>query len=58
MAAVDRPVRAIVTTRVRRRPTRSPMCPKISPPSGRATNPTANVANESSVATVGSVPLP
>jgi hypothetical protein len=30
------------------------MCPKTSPPIGRATKPIANVANDSSVATVGS----
>ena len=54
IAAVAIPVRAIVTISVSRRPTRSPMWPKIRPPIGRATKPIAKVANESSVATVGS----
>ncbi len=41
----------MVNARVRLRPTRSPMCPKSSPPSGRATKPTANVAKASMVPT-------
>ena len=35
------------------RPCRSPKWPKTAPPMGRATNPTATVANEASVAASG-----
>ena len=44
----------IVMIRVRLRPTRSPMWPKIRPPTGRATKPIAKVAKASRVPTTGS----
>ncbi|KAF1051186.1 MAG: hypothetical protein GAK34_01604 [Delftia tsuruhatensis] len=40
---VDTPMIISVTTRMLLRPTRSPKCPKITPPSGRVTKPTAKV---------------
>ncbi len=49
--AVATPMISIVNARLRLRPIRSPMCPNTSPPIGRMTNPTANVANASSVPT-------
>src|SRR5688572_7086480 len=42
MAKVARPIIVNVITSVVFRPLRSPMWPKTSPPTGRATNPTAN----------------
>ena len=45
-----------VTTSTLLRPSLSPKWPKTTPPSGRATNPTAYVANASSVPTSGSKP--
>ena len=52
---VATPMISMVATRVFFRPIRSPMCPKIRPPTGRATKPTAKVANASSVPTAGSL---
>jgi hypothetical protein len=54
MANVARPMSRSVRTSMFLRPSRSPKCPKTTPPSGRATNPTANVAKASSVPTSGS----
>ena len=45
---------SIVTTSIFLRPIRSPKCPKMKPPSGRVTNPAANVANAIMVPTSGS----
>jgi len=59
MRKVATPMIIMVATSVFLRPTRSPMCPKISPPTGRATNPAAKVAKvakASSVPTAGSAP--
>ena len=42
---------SIVSARLRLRPIRSPMWPNTTPPIGRMTNPTANVANASRVPT-------
>ena len=42
---------SMVSARLRLRPIRSPMWPNTIPPTGRMTNPTANVANASSVPT-------
>ena len=44
--AEEMPITSSVTINVALRPIRSPQCPKIAAPSGRATNPTAYVANE------------
>jgi hypothetical protein len=49
MAPVERPMTSVVTIKVSRRPMRSPRWPKITPPSGRTTKPTPNVANAISV---------
>jgi hypothetical protein len=49
--AVATPMISIVNARLRLRPTRSPIWPNTSPPMGRMTNPTAKVANASSVPT-------
>ena len=54
MIPVDTPMISVVRISVSRRPIRSPMCPKTTPPSGRNTNPTPNVANAVSVPTAGS----
>lgn len=51
-ATVEAPVSS-ETTRTGRRPRRSPMCPNSTEPSGRATNPTPNVANAASVPASG-----
>ena len=56
MRNVAPPMISSVTTRTVLRPFRSPKCPKTMPPSGRATNPTAAVANARSVPTAGSKP--
>jgi hypothetical protein len=40
------PITSSVTIGVALRPIRSPQCPKIAAPTGRATNPTGVVANE------------
>jgi hypothetical protein len=47
-------IRVSVATRVALRPIRSPRCPKMIAPSGRARNPTKNVENASSVPASGS----
>ncbi len=49
--AVAMPMMSMVSARLRLRPIRSPMWPNTNPPTGRMTNPTANVANASSVPT-------
>ena len=54
MRNVATPMITKVRTRTVLRPVRSPKCPKTMPPIGRATKPTAYVANESSVPTSGS----
>ena len=46
----------IVKTSSFLRPTRSPKWPKMAAPTGRATNPTKNVVNESIVPMNGSEP--
>jgi hypothetical protein len=51
MSAVATPINSIVSARVCRRPIRSPMCPKTSPPTGRITKPTAKVTKLSIVPT-------
>ena len=45
-----------VMVRTRRRPIRSPRAPKNSPPMGRTTNATPNVANVASMAVTGLLP--
>ncbi|PAK24650.1 hypothetical protein CJD44_21260 [Streptomyces sp. alain-838] len=42
------------STSIDLRPSRSPKCPKIAPPTGRATNAMANVDRDSSVPVSGS----
>lgn len=42
---VATPMRMMVSIMAGRRPYLSPMCPTTTPPSGRATKPTAKVAN-------------
>lgn len=49
--AVATPIITMVIASVRLRPMRSPMCPKTTPPIGRTTKPTANVAKDSRVPT-------
>ena len=51
ISAVETPISTRVTMSVALRPIRSPQCPKIAAPIGRAANPTKYVANDSSVAT-------
>src|ERR1700733_1553333 len=46
------PINTMVRARLRLRPIRSPIWPKTNPPTGRITNPTANVANASNVPSV------
>ncbi len=48
------PISSSVTTSTVLRPLRSPKCPKMIPPSGRATNATALVVSASRVALSGS----
>lgn len=55
MRNVATPIVMSETTSVALRPTESPKCPKMSEPTGRARNATANVTSESSSATVGFV---
>jgi hypothetical protein len=52
---VATPMISMVATRVFFLPMRSPMCPKIRPPTGLATKPTAKVAKASRVPVAGSV---
>ena len=54
MTPVTAPIITTVIRRHARRPIRSPRCPKMIPPSGRATKPTANEANAAAVATTAS----
>ena len=54
MRNVAPPMISRVITRTVLRPDLSPKWPKTMPPSGRATKPTAAVANASSVPTAGS----
>ena len=54
IAAVATPMISSEITSIDLRPTRSPKWPKMMPPSGRATKPTAKVANAASVPAVGS----
>jgi hypothetical protein len=54
MRKVAPPTRSSVVMRTFFRPIRSPKWPKNRPPSGRAMNPTPNVANATSVPTAGS----
>ena len=49
IAKVASPMRMSDATKTGLRPTLSPRCPPMMPPSGRATNPTPSVANESRV---------
>lgn len=51
IAAVDRPIPITVTSSVTLRPSRSPIAPNTSPPSGRNRKPTAKLAKEDSCAT-------
>jgi hypothetical protein len=46
---VANPIMSRVTTSMGLRPMRSPKCPNIAPPNGRATKPTPKVAKESKV---------
>ena len=50
---VTPPMRRRVITSIDLRPIRSPKCPKTTPPIGRATKATPNVANDASVAASG-----
>ncbi|MCI1748345.1 MAG: hypothetical protein LKI24_09760 [Acidipropionibacterium sp.] len=56
MSAVAPPIPKIVIIRTERLPTLSPRVPKMIPPTGRATNPMAKVANELMIATHGFSP--
>ena len=56
MPTVATPIRITVSSIAGRRPTRSPMCPMTTPPSGRAMNPTAKVAKAASSAPIGTSP--
>src|SRR3954447_11943210 len=49
MQNVATPMITSVSTSIDLRPSRSPKCPNTTPPSGRATNPTAYVPNAASV---------
>ena len=51
MSVVAAPIISSATTSAFLRPMRSPKCPKMMPPIGRATKPTANVLKEASSAT-------
>jgi hypothetical protein len=53
---VARPIIISVVTSMVLRPRRSPKCPKITPPSGRAKNPMANEPNEAILDRNGSSP--
>ena len=53
MSVVAVPIISSAVTSATLRPARSPKCPKITPPIGRATKPTANVLNDASCATKG-----
>ncbi|SLH24045.1 Uncharacterised protein [Mycobacteroides abscessus subsp. abscessus] len=55
-AKVAAPISSSATTSIFLRPIRSPKCPMTMPPSGRATKPTAKVANDRMVASQGSTP--
>ena len=57
IAAVPTPMISRVRISIFLRPIRSPKWPKISPPTGRARNPTANVANAANWAAGPSSPL-
>lgn len=54
MQPVPTPIRTTVTSSIRRLPYLSPMWPNSAAPTGRATNPTANVANDANVPASGS----
>lgn len=54
MRTVLTPISISVTTSVALRPIRSPKCPKIAAPKGRATKPRKKVEKERSVAANGS----
>ncbi len=54
MSPVTRPIPTMVTIRIFLRPTLSPRAPKMKPPIGRATKPTARVAKELMAETKGS----
>jgi len=54
ISAVETPMMSREITSIDLRPTRSPKWPKTMPPTGRAANPTANVANADSVPISGS----
>jgi hypothetical protein len=47
------PITRSVITNIDLRPTRSPKCPKTTPPTGRAKKPTPKVAKEASVPVKG-----
>ncbi len=55
IVTVDTPIVSSAATSVVFRPTRSPKWPKSTEPIGRATNATANVANDASMEVVWSV---
>ena len=57
IAAVPTPMISSVRISIFFRPIRSPKCPKISPPTGRARNPTAKVAKAANCAAGPSRPL-
>ena len=48
MAVVASPITVSASTSIGLRPRRSPRCPAITPPMGRARKPTAKVAKEAS----------
>ena len=53
-STVEMPISSSVMTSDTRRPSLSPMCPKMMPPSGRTRNATAKVANAAAVSARGS----
>jgi hypothetical protein len=53
MSVVAAPMTTSVVTRTTRRPYLSPMCPNSTAPSGRAAQPTPNVANAAMVPASG-----
>ena len=55
ITTVEMPIVSSAATSVVLRPTRSPKWPNSAEPIGRATNASANVASDASVAAVGSV---
>ena len=57
IAAVPAPMITSVSSSIFLRPTRSPKCPKMNPPTGRARKPTAKVPNDANCAAGPDSPL-